>query len=133
MLFEIGNDQVKPDDNVNKLAARHALASVGCTVQYLLPSDSGKLDKFLLRLQAAVLDLVFGHAGSVWGLRQASEACFGDATENAPRWVCGMSSLQVQGEWDRPQSVFVATRLECASGLAWVRFAHQGAETVITP
>ncbi len=131
MFYPVDGEKVKPDDNVNKLAARKTLAGQGCTVQYLLPSEHGRLDKFLPRLQAALLDLVFGHAGSVWGLKQACAACFGDSTP-APRWVAAIGSLYVHPEWgnDRPQSVFVATKLECATGQAWVRFAHQGAEAV---
>lgn len=132
LFYEVEGGGKKPDDNINKPAARKALASVGCTVQYLLPSDPGRLDKFLPRLQAAVLDLVFGHSGSVWGLKLASEACFGTSVV-APRWVGAVSSLMVYNEWDRPQSLFVATRLECSSGHAWVRFAHQGAEAIVTP
>ncbi|WP_343654262.1 RNaseH domain-containing protein [Paraburkholderia caribensis] len=131
-FYSVPGGKVKPDDRVNKLAARKALATLGCTVQYLLPSDPGRLDKFLPRVQASLLDLVFGHAGSVWGLRQACSACF--ATPSlAPRWVGAIGSLTVQSELgDRAQSVFVATRLECETGRAWVRFAHQQAEPVIT-
>lgn len=132
MYYDLGGGQRRRDDKVNKLAARKALASIGCTVQYLLPSEPGRLDRFLPRLQAAVLDLVFGHAGSVWGLRQACDACFGGPAV-PPRWVGAVSSLLVHTEWDRPQSVFVATRLECASGRAWVRFAHQAADVSVTP
>ncbi len=132
IFFDVGEGKVKPDDRVNKPAARQALASAGCTVQYLLPSETGRLVKFLPRLQAAILDLVFGHAGSVWGLQQASSTCFPTVT-TAPRWVSAISSLQVHTDWDTVNRVFVATRLECASGQAWVRFAHQDAEIVQTP
>lgn len=132
LFYETGDGQRKPDDKVNKLAARKALSSRGCTVQYLLPSEPGRMDRFLPRLQASVLDLAFGHAGFVWGLRQAREACFGSQPE-APRWACAVSSLQVHTEWDRQQSVFVATRLECATGESWVRFAHAEAEHVMSP
>lgn len=133
MFYKVEGGKVKPDDNVNKLAARKALGSLGCTVQYLLPSEQGRVDKFLPRVQAALLDLVFGHAGSVWGLKQARAACFaGSATP--PRWVGALSSLVVQSEWSRgrAQSIFVATRMDCETGQAWVRFAHQAAETVQT-
>ncbi|WP_313073928.1 RNaseH domain-containing protein [Melaminivora sp.] len=133
MFYKVEGDKFKPDDNVNKLAARKALGSLGCTVQYLLPSEHGRVDKFLPRVQAALLDLVFGHAGSVWGLKQAGEACF-TGSVSPPRWVGAVSSLVVQSEWfrDRAQSVFVATRMDCETGQAWVRFAHQTAEIVQT-
>ena len=133
MFYKVEGDKFKPDDNVNKLAARKALGSLGCTVQYLLPSEHGRVDKFLPRVQAALLDLVFGHAGSVWGLKQAGEACF-TGSASPPRWVGAVSSLVVQSEWfrDRAQSVFVATRMDCETGQAWVRFAHQTAEIVQT-
>lgn len=132
MYYLSVNGKVGRDDQVNKIAARKALASMGCTVQYLLPSDPGKLDKFLPRLQAAVLDLVFGHAGSVWGLKQARAACFKEA-QHPPNYVAAISSLKVQTEWWTWQSAFVATRLNCASGQAEVRFAFQSVEFVLTP
>lgn len=133
MFYKVEGDKVKPDDNVNKLAARKALGSLGCTVQYLLPSEQGRIDKFLPRVQVAVLDLVFGHSGSVWGLKTACAACF-TGSAPAPRWVGAVSSLLVQSEWsrDRAQSVFVATRMDCETGQTWVRFAHQAAEAVLT-
>ncbi len=131
-FYEVGDGKVQPDDQVNKAAARQALASVGCTVQYLLPSKTGQLEEFMPRLQVAILDLVFGHAGSVWGLQQASSTCFA-VNELAPRWVSAFSSLQVFTDWGTVNNVFVATKLECASGRAWVRFAHENAEKVQTP
>lgn len=125
--------ETRKDDRVNKIAARKVLAAeLGCTVQYLLPHESGKVDAFLLRVQAAVLDLVFGHAGAVWGLKQACAACFAPPAI-APRWLGAVTSIKVFNEWAQAQHVMVSTRLECATGLAWVRFAHHDAEAVITP
>lgn len=131
-FYAIPGSKSQPDDWVNKPAARKALAAYGCTVQYLLPSNPGNLDTFLPRLQAALLDLVFGHAGSVWGLKQACERCFRQ-TAPAPRWVGAVGSLLVHTEWNTTQSVFVATKLDCATGQAWVRFAHFSPEDVETP
>ena len=131
LFYSVAGGKSKPDDQVNKLACRKALASHGCTVQYLLPCEPGRVDKFLPRVQAALLDLVFGHAGSVWGLRQACATCFGGASP-APRWVGAVSSLLVHTEWGRPQSMFVATKLDCVTGQAWVRFAHQAAAAIQT-
>lgn len=131
-MFYTVDGATRKDDTVNKLAARKALAAeLGCTVQYLLPFDGGKLEEFLLRVQAAVLDLVFGHAGTVWGLKQACTVCF-PATTAAPKWVGAITSIVVFDEWKQIQRVMVSTRLECASGTAWVRFAHQDAEPVVT-
>lgn len=131
-MFYTVDGATRKDDTVNKLAARKALAAeLGCTVQYLLPFDGAKLEEFLLRVQAAVLDLVFGHAGTVWGLKQACNACF-PATAAPPKWVGALTSIVVFDEWKQVQRVMVSTRLECASGTAWVRFAHQDAETVVT-
>lgn len=129
-FYKEEGSKTQHDDWVNKPAARKALASKGCTVQYLLPSDPGRLDKFLPRVQAALLDIVFGHAGSVWGLKQACAACFGAASP-APRCAVGIGSIMVYPEFeDRPRSVFVATRLDCDTGEAWVRFAHLLADPV---
>ncbi|MCL2876542.1 MAG: DUF3962 domain-containing protein [Betaproteobacteria bacterium] len=124
----------RKDDFVNKPAARRVLAEHGCTVQYLLPSEQGKVKDFLTRAQMALLDLVFGHGGLVWGLKQATAACFGGIPP-APRWVGAVGSLEVKNDkWTgkHHQLVLVATKLECSTGKAWVRFAHQGAGAVQT-
>lgn len=131
-FYAASGHHMQPDDWINKPAARKALGAYGCTVQYLLPSNPGHIDTFLPRVQAALLDLVFGHAGSVWGLRQACERCFRQAAP-APRWVGAVGSLVVRTAWNTSQSVFVATKLDCTTGQAWVRFAHHSAEDIQTP
>lgn len=131
MLYSVEGGKRKMDDSVNKAAARKALAAAGCNVQYLLPSDGGRVDKFLPRVQAAILDLVFGHGGLVWGLKESCEAVFEDVGAR-PRWIGAVGSLQVQTEWRATATVLVATRLECATGKSWVRFAHQEALPVQT-
>jgi hypothetical protein len=125
------NGKLRREDYVNKAAAKKALASLGHTVQYLLPSAEGWVDKFLPRAQAAILDLVFGHGGLVWGLNQAAEAHFEHA-DKRPRLIAGIGSLVVQTDWRRSASVLVATRIEVETGRAWVRFGHQEAEFVVS-
>jgi len=119
------------EDRLNKLAARKALASHGCTVQYLLPSKQAWLHEFIPRIQAALIDLVVGHSGSIWGMQYACDASFKDRTR-APRIVGAMTSLKVSTVLNSWQSVLVATKLECETGMAWVRFGHQESESVIT-
>lgn len=58
----------KPDDKVNKLAGRYALAAeANANVQYLRPREKGHrgFAHYLHRVQAAIYDLVFGHSGLV--------------------------------------------------------------------
>lgn len=117
---------MKPDDRVNKPAARKALARRGHTVQYLLPAQTIKPAEFLMRVQSALLDLVFGHAGSVWGLPSAVRASF-PTNSHAPQWLCGISTLTVQKTpYARAQSVAAASRIHIASGRAEVRFSWEG-------
>lgn len=130
-LYPVEGGKRKKDDWVNKPAAKKALATAGCTVQYLLPSEPGRVDKFQPRVQAALLDLVFGHGGLVWGLAQSTEAMF-PTTTTRPRWVAGIGSLQLFTEWNKNVAVLVATRMECATGKAWVRFAHQDAQMAVS-
>lgn len=129
--YPVDGGKPKKDDGVNKLAAKKALATSGCTVQYLLPSEAGYVDKFQPRIQAALLDLVFGHGGLVWGLPQSSEAMFTNVATR-PRWVAGLGSLQVQTEWFKTATVLVATRMECATGKAWIRFGHQDTQMTVS-
>jgi hypothetical protein len=126
-----GGGKRKRDHWVNKHAAKKAFAMAGCTVQYLLPSEIGRIDKFQPRVQAALLDLVFGHGGLVWGLQQSSEAMFPDSTTR-PRWVAGIGSVQLTTEWKKNATVLVSTRMECATGKAWVRFGHQEAQMAVS-
>jgi len=119
------------EDRINKAAARKALAGHGCTVQYLLPSKQGRLNEFIPRIQASLIDLVVGHSGSIWGMQHACGASFKDEGR-APKFVGAVTSLQVSTIFNTWQSVLVATKLECATGTAWVRFGHQESELVIT-
>jgi len=131
LYAQVGGGKRKLDHWVNKPAARKAFAIAGCTVQYLLPSETGRIDKFQPRVQAALLDLVFGHGGLVWGLPQSSKAMFTDPATR-PRWVAGIGSLQLTTEWNKNATVLVATRMECATGKAWVRFGHHEAQMVVS-
>jgi hypothetical protein len=52
------------EDQVNKDVGRNTLATVaGCNVQYLLPPGTGNAAEYMHRVQAALYDLLFGHAG----------------------------------------------------------------------
>jgi hypothetical protein len=121
-----------PDDSVNKAACRRALAAeVGATVQYLLPARAHKLDNYLMRLQAAVLDLVYGHSGCILGLPAAVEACFPTAS-NPPKYLVAMGSVSVE-MGGRQGTVLAAVRYDVAVGRPEIRLGHMEAEEVFTP
>lgn len=78
------------DDPVNKIAGRIALARYGdCNVQYL-DARGRKADEWFFRIQAAVLDLMFGHSGLVSPIARNVAEAFPDA-ETRPKTVIGVS------------------------------------------
>ncbi|MGO0792308.1 pPIWI_RE module domain-containing protein [Herbaspirillum seropedicae] len=126
------NGRRMPDDSVNKIAARRALASeLGATVQYLLPARAQKLDNYLMRLQAAILDLVYGHSGIMLGLANAAAAAFADP-RTCPKQVVAIGSLQVT-MGDYLGTIVAATRVDSTTGRPQIRLAHAEAEPIYTP
>ncbi len=122
----------RKDDRVNKAAARRTLATeLGATVQYLLPAKQGKINDYLMRLQAAVLDLVFAHGGHVMGLQAAITRCFADSSR-APSEVAAIGSASVSLGHGQTRTVLAAVRIEAASGRALIRIAHQESEEVFS-
>jgi len=120
-----------PDDTVNKAACRRALASeTGTVVQYLLPARPHKLDNYLMRLQAAILDLAYGHSGCVLGLPAATDACF-PAEDSRPTHVVAIGSVSVE-MGARQGAVFVAIRYDVSSSRPEIRLAHVEGEPVRT-
>ncbi|ALF54750.1 hypothetical protein ACX27_21015 [Nostoc piscinale CENA21] len=71
-----GQNNVKPDDKVNKPSTRKALAMAGAAVQFLLPiekirkTNSLKLADFFHRMQSALKDLIFAHSGRIDGIKE---------------------------------------------------------------
>lgn len=130
--YEIGGKWRK-DDQINKAAARRTLAAeLGATVQYLLPAQQGKLENYLIRLQAAVLDLVFAHNGHVMGLQAAVERCFPNSARR-PKVIAAIGSSSVTLAVGQTRTVLAAVRIDVASGKAQVRIAHQESEEVFSP
>lgn len=116
----------KPDDRINKVAARRTLAGeVGAAVQYLLPPDPRKkLDHYLLRVQAAVLDLVFGHHGLASGIGVALKRNFPEG--RAPSATVGITVLQIKDPLGGPvRKLIAATRIDPQGGETMVKLAHR--------
>jgi len=125
------NGRRLPDDTVNKAAARRALASeLGATVQYLLPARAQKLDNYLMRLQAAILDLLYGHAGCMLGLADATAAAF-PQEDVRPRQTVAIGSVSVT-MGAKTGTVVAAIRVDSDSGRPQIRLAHQEAEPIFT-
>jgi hypothetical protein len=121
-----------PDDSVNKAACRRALADeVGATVQYLLPAREHKLDNYLMRLQAALLDLVYGHSGSILGLPAAVTASFPVPSQH-PTHVVAIGSISVD-MGTQQGTVLAALRYDVTAGRPMIRLAHMESEAAITP
>lgn len=108
------------DDPVNKLAARQALATIGnANVQYLLPPAGGwrGLAKYFHRVQAAVYDLIFGHAALVTEVGSLLLGAF-SAAETRPRAIIGIS-LVTQSRLQngaRGGQLCLATRIDAIDG-----------------
>lgn len=121
----------KPDDPVNKLAGRYALASgANANVQYLRPREAGQrgFANYLHRVQAAIYDLVFGHAGLVSDVSGIIAETFPDA-KRRPTSLIGISVLtQARTRMSgKSGKLCIATRIDCESGRTTARVGwHDG-------
>jgi hypothetical protein len=132
-FYPVNNGRL-PDDPVNKPATRKALATLGgATVQFLLPVQedsqrSIRLVDYLMRVQSALKELVFAHAGRIDGVAAAATRCFGN-NERTPREVIGITIVRQNG--GRSRSSFdktflaVAGRIDLATGRCDLRYAHE--------
>jgi hypothetical protein len=117
------------DDEVNKNAAKRTLASRGrVSVQFLTPPKEGrpgtiKLRDFSYRLQAALRDLVYGHAGEVEIPPHFSRAF---APEFPPREILGFTLLRQNATRLRAdgQLLPIAFRLDLESGCVEAQVAN---------
>lgn len=119
----------RPDDPVNKLAGRCALATeANANAQYLLPPGPGwrGFEAYLNRIQAAIYDLVFGHSGLVTEISALVAKHFPDQAMR-PKSVMGISVVsQARGRaGGRGSKICVATRIDAATGrtegrIGWV-------------
>lgn len=120
------------DDLVNKAAGRRSLAAVaGGNVQYLSPPDTvpggDEVDiaQFFFRLQAALCDLVFAHAGRVDDLQERVRRHF---PEDPPEEIIGFTVVRRNsfGRLFEKSFIAVAIKLEVNTGRAFLRFGHRG-------
>ncbi|MBY3265305.1 DUF3893 domain-containing protein [Rhizobium laguerreae] len=104
------------DDSVNKIAGRIALARYGdCNVQYL-DARGRKADEWFFRIQAAVLDLMFGHSGLVSPIATHIGEAFPNPTTR-PKSVIGVSVVaQAKTRSKAQSSFFLAVSIDVASG-----------------
>lgn len=98
----------KEEDEVNKSVGRNTLATVaGSNVQYLLPPAPGHAAEYMHRIQAALYDLLFGHAGLGPVPAPIVEAAFVDAPR--PRTIVGISIVSQAGSrTGRPEGAAIA-------------------------
>ncbi|GAB9109921.1 RNaseH domain-containing protein [Bradyrhizobium diazoefficiens] len=102
----------KDEDEVNKSVGRNTLATVaGSNVQYLLPPGAGHAAEYMHRIQAALYDLLFGHAGLGPVPAPIVEAAFVDAPR--PRTIVGISIVSQAGSrTGRPDGATIATAMK---------------------
>lgn len=125
------------DDRVNKPSTRKALAGAGCSVQFLLPpvrTKKGELNvaDFLMRVQAAMKDLVSAHWGRVDKVASIVEESFPDP-KTRPREVIGITIVRKQGgRANRIDASFlpVAIRIDTATGRCFLRYAYESAKAL---
>ncbi|MFB9982382.1 RNaseH domain-containing protein [Mesorhizobium kowhaii] len=109
------------DDGVNKIAGRVALARYGdCNVQYL-DSKGPKVDDWFFRIQAAVLDLMFGHSALISPVRDnVSEAFPNPATR--PETITGISVVSLNRTRTRQaSSFFLSVSIDIETGSTTAR------------
>ena len=122
----------KYDDQVNKPTARRTLSTTaGATVQYLLPMRDGKLGDYLLRLQAAVLDLIFGHGGHALGINDIIENCFASSPRK-PQEIAAIGSVSLNPNLGKARTVLAAVRINPSNGRPLISLAHMEHSMIIT-
>lgn len=130
------------DDNVNKPAARQALAALaGASVQYLTPmkrpTEKGfvPLPEFFHRLQSALKDLLLVHNGLSRPFEKMAEKLF--PADRAPKEIIGITVVRSQGgRMKKADHSFVLSAFRWRSGeaAAEFRFMHdRGGQPHITP
>lgn len=109
------------DDGVNKIAGRVALARYGdCNVQYL-DSKGPKVDDWFFRIQAAVLDLMFGHSALVSPVKDSVAEAFPDPASR-PETITGISVVCVNRTRTRQaSSFFLSVSIDVESGRTTAR------------
>lgn len=106
------------EDGVNKDVGRNTLATVaGCNVQYLLPPKEGKAADYMHRVQAALYDLLFGHAGLGPNPSGLVASTFDERAR--PKSIVGISVVsQSASRGGRPEGAMlaVAMKVDVATG-----------------
>lgn len=125
-----GESKPRRDDRVNKIASRCALAEMGrANVQYLLPpaprrgSTALDVKEYAYRLQAALKDLCFAHAGRVDGLSERVDRRF---PERPPRDIIGITVIRQNTTfWSYRSSFAIAIKLDVSSGKTSLLMGHE--------
>lgn len=106
------------EDSVNKDVGRNTIATVaGCNVQYLLPPGDGKAADYMHRVQAALYDLLFGHAGLGPNPAELVASTFDERAR--PKAIVGISVVsQAASRGGRPEGAMlaVAMKIDVATG-----------------
>lgn len=114
------------DDGVNKDVGRNTLAThAGCSVQYLLPPSTGQAAEYMHRVQAALYDLLFAHAGLGPVPKKVVEATFGEGRR--PCSIVGISIIsQAASRGGRPTGadLAVATKVDVETGRISARIGY---------
>lgn len=127
----------KPEDRVNKVAGRKALARIGLPSQYLLPLNPQKRHSaadYRTRAENALRDLVWKHHGRIDGLQEAAAQSFAPGTE--PGTILGVSVLQTTNTRNshKGSTVPVVFRHELASGRTSMRYIREvGGQVKLEP
>ena len=115
-----GPGGMRLDDRVNKPAGRIALArSANANVQYLRPPEPSarRFQDYLFRVQAALLDLLFGHAGLVSEIATPVSSAFPNA-DNRPKSIIGISvvSKSRSRQGTKAAQILMATIVDVTTG-----------------
>lgn len=116
------------EDIVNKEAGRYALAHfAGANVQYLIPKKAGDAYGYLIRLQAAIYDLMFGHSGMAPVPAAAVAEAFPEEKDR-PTAIVGFSVINLarRRRGGGAGAVAVATMVDVETGITKARVAWSG-------
>jgi hypothetical protein len=139
-----GQNNVKPDDKVNKPSTRKALAMADAGVQFILPIEKTrkanhlKLADFFHRMQSALKDLIFAHSGRIDNVKEKVDKYLQNIPPEArPKEIIAITIERKQQGRARGkiEDTFlpIAIRLNVDTGKCEFRCAYKKGNLVISP
>ena len=137
--FYVLEGKLVPEDDINKIAAKITLSSLGIPTQYLNSIDvrkkniEKKLEDYVNRIRSALYDLVFGHHGLIPAIKESINAYF-PSVDTRPKFIYGISLVKVNSRscCASGAELAVATRISATTGLPEVMLCYFDSQIHVT-